>query len=266
MNDTMRALLSVLALCALLPAGAFAEESQSFEAIPPLNVPYRGQAVGSVASPLQTVTWDEDLLWATDEGVYRRRPGGHLQRYDLMELAGQVMGHALGVAPQQEVSRKVWNLVVRGRECWIASETFGVFRFRPETEQWTRYDIASRAANGRRLWIAYADPAYVFVVAAHAPGVSALSVFSDHRQRWINLERLPARLVTRVGASPNEAWIAAPIDYRLSVREDVFTVPPSLSAVISAEGTTYVYHDDTTQPKTRVELPVEWIEAQFARR
>jgi len=266
MNDTMRAMLFVLALCVCPPAGAVAEESKPLEAIPPINIPYRGQAVGSVASPLQTVTWDEDVLWATDEGVYRRRPDGRLQRYDLLELTGQVMGHALEVAPPQDLSRKVWNLIVQGRECWVASEAFGVFRFRPATEQWTRYDTSLRAVNGRRLWIAYVDPAYVFVLAARAPGVPALSVFSDHRQRWMNLERLPARFATRLGTSPNEAWIATPIDYRLSVRDDVFTVPPSLSAVISAEGATYVYHDDTTQPKTRVELPVEWIEEQFTRR
>ena len=93
------------------------------------------------------------------------------------------------------------NVVVSGDAFWLASNGFGVFRYYPEYETWTRFDNTERYVHGKHMRIMHADDSYVFVAAGWGKQVPVFNVFSQNSGQWAAVAKIPEEYVISLGVT-----------------------------------------------------------------
>ncbi|HKC66047.1 MAG TPA: hypothetical protein VKB86_20555 [Pyrinomonadaceae bacterium] len=183
--------------------------------------------------------------------------------YQLVELA-----RAAGWIDKNksyEARNNIWGIQRSGDVIWIGSPSFGVLAFDTIKNVWSRYDVEdARKPGAYRPFVFYADSDYVFASGFH--------IFSVKRQKWIKVDAVPIRNVTRLGTN-----IGLPVqlefDLRnfanekyLPIRYETHVDTPD-KVLLSADKSSYVFyfrHSDAHPTEFRIEKwELEWAFSQM---
>jgi len=249
---------------------ADADQPAPLRTLSPANAQYSGQQVNAVYKwPHTSFDWHDATFWITDRGLYRRFEDGTIRQYDPRSLTERVMHHRTETPERGYVSLMFRNVVVSGDAFWLASNGFGVFRYYPENELWTRFDNTARYVHGKHMRIMHADDSYVFVAAGWGKQVPVFNVFSQNSGQWAAVAKIPEEYVISLGVPAERdgdgRLVAGRRDYRSFLRDGFFEVPAS-PATIKARGEDYyVYTDEKTDPITQVLLLRTYLDSLFVK-
>ncbi|HEX8843601.1 MAG TPA: hypothetical protein VF791_03105 [Pyrinomonadaceae bacterium] len=165
-----------------------------------------------------------------------------------------------------KAGNNIWGIQRSGDVIWMGSSGFGILTFDTATKRWSRYDVRDTPIpGGHGPVVFYADSDYVFISGFH--------IYSVKHQKWLKVDAVPMRNVTKLGTNRGGLPVQIEFDLRPLAGEKYLSinyhthVDIASKVSLSPDESAYIFffsHSEAHPTEFRIEKwELEWAFSQM---